>query len=65
MKKEYKVTGMSCQHCVKAIEMELKSLELISFNVEIGIVKVEFDDDKVNENEISAAIVEAGFTISE
>ena len=61
MEKTYKVKGMSCQHCVRAVEMELKELDLISSSVEIGNVEVKFDENKVTEDQISEAIQEAGF----
>jgi len=61
MEKTYKVKGMSCQHCVKAVEMELKELDLRFSSVAIGHIEVKFDENKVTEDQISEAIQEAGF----
>ena len=62
--KKYIVSGMTCPHCVKAVEMELKELSLDSFNVEIGIVNVKFDEKNINEDKIIDAIKEAGYEVA-
>ena len=59
----YKVLGMTCKHCVKAVEMVLTKLQLESHNVEIGTVTVQFDESKVKPGEIENAIREAGYQI--
>lgn len=63
MKKEFKVEGMTCHHCVKAVVMELNKLEINSHQVDIGDVIVDYDEDKVKEEEIKEAIVEAGYKV--
>lgn len=64
MKKlEFNIEGMSCGHCVKAVKNELSKLELEVKSVEIGNAKINYDDSKVNESQIIAAIEEAGFKI--
>ena len=63
--KKYNVSGMTCPHCVKAVEMELKKLDLNSFNVEIGTVNVKFDENKISEDKIFDAIKEAGYKVIE
>ncbi len=57
------VNGMTCNHCVIAVKKELSKLQLESFDVEIGSVKVKFDDSKVSENDIQNAILEAGYQV--
>ena len=63
-KVNYKVAGMSCNHCVKAVEIEMKKLPLESFQVEIGSVTAEFDESKMKTEEIENAIREAGYQVS-
>jgi len=63
MKKEYKVEGMSCHHCVHSVVLELNKLEINSHQVDIGRVSVDFDESKVNETEIINAIQEAGYKV--
>jgi len=62
---ELKVHGMSCQHCVMAVKMELKNLQLESSDVNIGSVKVSFDEGKTSREDIIAAIEEAGYKVVE
>ena len=63
MNKEFKVEGMTCHHCVKAVVMELDKLDINSHQVDIGDVKVDYDESKVSEEDIKAAIEEAGYKV--
>ena len=65
MNKEYKIEGMSCSHCVMAVEKELNKLDIKNKKVEIGSAKIEFDPDKVSEEDIKNSITEAGYTVTE
>jgi copper chaperone len=65
MNKEYKIEGMSCNHCVMAVDKELNKLDIEYKKVEIGSVKIEFDRDKVSEEDIKNSIREAGYTVTE
>ena len=59
----YKIGGMSCNHCVTAIKKELSKLNPESMKVEIGSVRVVIDETKIKSNEIEKAITEAGYKI--
>ena len=59
----YKIEGMSCQHCVKAVEEELDKLNINSHHVEIGLARVEYEETMVEETEILSAIEEAGYEV--
>ena len=61
--KTFTIEGMSCQHCVKAVELELDELKLDSYKVEVGSAKVKYDETFHNEKQIKAAIAEAGFKV--
>lgn len=63
MKKQFKVDGMTCHHCVKAVVMELDKLDITSHQVDIGEVIVEYDENKVGEKQIINAIEEAGYKV--
>jgi copper chaperone len=65
MEKQFKIEGMSCGHCVMAVEKELNKLEIDKKKVEIGSAKVSFDSEKVSEGNIKNAIEEAGYKIIE
>jgi copper chaperone len=63
---EYKITGMSCGHCVMSLKKELGKVEGLNvLNVEIGSAKVEYDEAKVSEADIINAVEEAGFSLAE
>ena len=59
---DIKINGMNCMHCVKAVEIELKKLDLNSSKVEIGKAVIEYNPDVVKIEDIYSAIEEAGFT---
>ena len=63
MKKEFKVDGMSCNHCVMAVQKNLSKINLIKFEVAIGSAKVEFDEKEIAEEVIIKAIEEAGYKV--
>ncbi len=60
----YKIEGMSCQHCVKAVEIELEEIGVESFDVEVGSAKIKFEENKITDSDISKAIDEAGFKVA-
>jgi len=63
MKKEFKIEGMSCQHCVAAVQKSLTRITLKKCDVSIGMVKVDFDEKEIGEDEIIRAIEEAGYRV--
>lgn len=63
--KNYKISGMTCMHCVMAVKKELSKVGLESFDVEIGSAKVKYDESKVDSSSIDNAIVEAGYKVEE
>jgi len=63
---EYKITGMSCGHCVMSLKKELGKVEGLNvLSVEIGSAKVEYDEEKVVKADIINAVEEAGFSLAE
>jgi len=63
MKTVIKIDGMSCQHCVMAVKKEIQKLDVLDIEVKIGEASVEFDENKINEENIKQAIVEAGYIV--
>lgn len=60
------VKGMSCGHCVKAIEGSVGSLqgvEQVKVNLEAGKVDIAFDHDKVTLDEIKEIIDDQGYDV--
>ena len=63
MKKEFKIEGMSCNHCVMAVKKNLSKITLLKFEVAIGSAKVEFNENEIKEEAIIKAIEEAGYKV--
>ncbi|HEX8948420.1 MAG TPA: cation transporter [Dissulfurispiraceae bacterium] len=60
-----KIEGMNCQHCVMRVKKTLDALSGVSSaHVEVGSAKVGYDDSKIKEGDIEAAIEKAGYKIS-
>ena len=57
------IDGMSCSHCVMAVKKELSKIPVESFDVQIGSAKVNFDESKVNSDQIEKAIEDAGYKV--
>jgi copper ion binding protein len=56
--------GMSCMHCVGRVKPALDALDGVSeSNVEIGSAAVTFDESKVSQADIEAAIEKSGYKI--
>ena len=66
MRKTYRVYGMSCVNCARAIEITLKrtkGVKNVSVSFELGRVEVDFDEDVVSEEEIVRKIEELGYSV--
>lgn len=63
----YQVPGISCGHCVKAIEMELGELEgiiKVTADAESRSVTIDFDDP-ATENQLKAVLKEINYPVQE
>jgi len=63
---DFSVDGMSCQHCKKAIEMALQTLDGVKeavVDLEKKSVHIEFDAQATNEQQIKDTIQEAGYVV--
>ncbi len=68
MKKTFKVEGMSCVNCARTIEIALKrkdGIRDVEVSFELGRVKVDFDEDKIGEEEIVRTIDSLGYRVVE
>lgn len=60
-----KVEGMTCQHCVMRIKKALDNLNGVKeSDVEIGLVKINYDAGKVKKEDIEKAITETGYKVA-
>lgn len=61
-----KVDGMSCGHCVKAVEKALRSVEGVSLEqLAIGSATVSFDPTRTTVGALIDAVSDAGYEASE
>ena len=61
-----KVEGMSCGHCVKAVESsvgELNGIETVKVNLDEAEVAVSFNGAQVSLEQIKEAIEEQGYDV--
>ena len=68
MQKSLRVEGMTCQHCVQIISDSLKNragIETVGVNIDKKEVKVEYDEEKVELEQIFNDISALGFEIAE
>lgn len=58
------VAGMSCNHCVKSVEEAVKNAGASGqVDLAAGTVAVEYDEQKVNVDQIKAAIEDQGYDV--
>ncbi|MGG1399067.1 copper chaperone CopZ [Bacillus salipaludis] len=60
------VKGMSCGHCVKAVEGsvgELQGVKQVKVHLENGTVDVEFDQNVINLGKIKETIDDQGYDV--
>jgi copper chaperone CopZ len=63
-KAEFKIDGMSCDGCVRSIELKLSSIPGVSYahvNLGAGIASVEYEDGKATPEQLMAAVKQIGF----
>lgn len=58
------VTGMSCNHCVKSVEEAVKNAGANGkVDLAAGTVAIQYDEQKVNVDQIKAAIEDQGYDV--
>jgi copper ion binding protein len=60
-----KVSGMTCGHCVQAVEKALKNQQGVrnaSVNLESGTAEVEYEEAQVAPEQMIAAVESEGYT---
>jgi len=62
--RELKIKGMSCQHCVMSLTEALNTIKMLKVvDVQIGTARVDYNSDEVTEEQVRAAVKEAGFEL--
>ena len=64
MKETLKISGMSCHHCVRAVEEALSGIDGVEVTrVVIGEADVSYDPEKVDRAQLVEAVAEEGYTV--
>lgn len=59
-----KIDGMSCGHCVKAVQQALEALDGVDVHaVTIGSADISYDPAAVDRARIEEAVDDAGYTV--
>ena len=65
MKDTLKIEGMSCHHCVNAVEEALSGVEGVTVErVVLGEAEVAYDPGAINRNKLVEAIEEEGYAVA-
>jgi copper chaperone len=62
----FQVKGMSCGHCVKAVEGglgQLEGVEKVTVKLDAGTVEVNYKDGEVTIDQMKAAIDDQGYDV--
>jgi copper chaperone len=63
-----KVTGMTCEHCVRAVTQALEAQDGVTradVNLPAGRATVEYDEGLVTPRELAAVVAEEGYEAEE
>lgn len=63
-----KVTGMSCEHCVRAVTEALENtagVQRAKVDLEAGSARVEYDESKTSPRELAASVLNGGYEAEE
>jgi copper chaperone CopZ len=59
------ITGMSCDHCVRAVRHALESLPSVRVDaVDLGSASVTFDPERVSADQLAAAVAAEGYPVT-
>jgi copper chaperone len=63
-RRDFRIEGMSCQHCVMAVRRALERIDGVRVeSVEVGRAEVAYDPAKVDDARLRGAIEAEGFTV--
>ena len=62
---EYRVTGMTCDHCVRAVRGEVAAVDGVeAVEVELASGRLEVRGAGVADEDVRAAVEEAGYAVA-
>jgi len=64
-KEEFRIEGMTCEHCLRAITQAIDTMPVENSKVMLGRAEVTYDTSKINRKQIELAIRDAGYKVIE
>jgi copper chaperone CopZ len=64
-KEEFRIEGMSCEHCLRAITQAIDIMPVENSKVTLGRAEVTYDTSKITRKQIELAIRDAGYKVIE
>lgn len=58
-----KISGMTCNDCVKSVESALSALPIEKYQVKQGSAYVEYNPEKLSKKQITDAIEDIGYEV--
>lgn len=59
-----KISGMTCNHCVKSVDEAIKQLPVEKYEVKIGSLFVEYNPEKLTKQQIITTVEDIGYEIT-
>jgi copper chaperone CopZ len=63
-----KVSGMTCQHCVRSVTQALESQQGVAradVDLQAGRARIEYDDSVTSPDQLANAVMDEGYTAEE
>ncbi|HVG67168.1 MAG TPA: heavy-metal-associated domain-containing protein [Gaiellales bacterium] len=65
MTRDYRITGMTCDHCVRAVRDEVSAVDGVeAVEIELASGRLEVRGDGVADEDVRAAVEEAGYLVA-
>lgn len=65
MTSTFKIDGMTCSHCIKAVSKALEAAGIKNFKVEIGLLELDLTENLIPIEKLKKIIKEAGYDLIE
>ncbi|MCS7052660.1 MAG: cation transporter [Ignavibacterium sp.] len=65
MASTFKIDGMTCSHCIKAVTKALEDAGIKHFKVELGLLELDLTENLITVEKLKQIIKEAGYDLIE
>jgi copper chaperone CopZ len=65
MEREYRVEGMTCEHCVAAVTREVSAVPGVrSVDADLSTGRLRVSGDEISDDDVRAGVEEAGYSLA-